>query len=118
MKKLIKLSAVCAAFVAAISATNVAQAQNLFNGPQEITQISTNTAGSLLVFLENMNAFPPCATNQSSYFLNAAGNAGATAMYAMILTAQASGQRVNISVDANNCSAAGFALITSARIVN
>lgn len=118
MKKMIKLSALCATLLAAIAATNVAQAQNnLFTGPQEVVSILTNANGSLFVILGDMSTSPSCATTTSSYFLNANGAAGARGMYAMILTAQVSGQRVTLSLDNNNCTSTGFAEITSARIV-
>lgn len=94
-----------------------AQAGNIFTGSKTVKSILTNLNGSLFIILDDMSASPTCATKKNSYFLDANAATGAKGIYAMILTAQVSGQKVNLSVDDTTCTDTGYAQITSAKII-
>jgi len=102
---------VCLSFVSVS-----ANAGNIFTGPQEVVSILTNLNGSLFITLSDTSTQPACST-RTSYFLDANSATGAKGIYAMLLTAQASGQLANISVDDTTCTSTGYAKVTSAKIV-
>ena len=93
-----------------------ASAGNVFTGAKAVDSILTNLNGSLFVTLDDMTTNPAGCSKTSSYFLNANGATGAKGMYAMILTAQASGQRVTLALDDTVCTS-NYGTITAAKIV-